>query len=137
MKLIDQRLALTFIHLQMFPCLVHVSGFKVVDGKLKLVLKTHFTIGDGLARFGIARPDNVINAVYVLKKGANAFESVGQLGADGIQVNPAALLEISKLRDLQTIEHYLPAHAPSTKSWRFPVVLFKLNVVLTEINANG
>ena len=60
------------------------------------------------------------------------LQSVGELGRDQIQIDPAALLEISELGDLQAIQHHLPADAPGAQRGRFPVILFELDVVLAR-----
>ena len=54
----------------------------------------------------------------------------------GSQIHSAALLKISELRDLEAIEHYLPAHAPRTARRPLPVILFELKVVLLQIDSD-
>src|SRR5256884_5809558 len=49
----------------------------------------------------------------------------------------AALLEVGELGDLQAVEQNLPADAPCAEGRGFPVVLFKTNVVLLEVDADG
>ncbi len=55
---------------------------------------------------------------------------------DRIEIESAALLEVSELRDLQAIQHHLPTNAPRTQRRRLPVVLFKFQVVLTQVDAD-
>ena len=54
----------------------------------------------------------------------------------GIEIDATALLEVSELRDLQAVEHHLPADAPRAQRRRFPVVFFELDVMLAQINTH-
>src|SRR6266481_654492 len=103
----------------MLPSLLHVRGFKVINRELQLVLITNLAVLYFPAGLRIARPHNVINTVHVLEKRRNALQSIGEFGADGIQIDSTALLEISELRNPPTTEHHLPAHAPCGQSGRF------------------
>jgi hypothetical protein len=84
----------------------------------------------------IVRPANVVDAVHALQIGANAIQTIGQFGRDGVQINPAALLEIGKLSDFETIQENLPAHSPRPQGRRFPVVLLKTHIVSGKVQAN-
>src|SRR5579864_1027570 len=114
-----------------------LSVFKVVNRHLQLILIAHISVRHHASALRVLSPDDLINAVHVLQKCRDALQPIGQLGADRTKIDPAALLEVSELRDLQPVEHYLPADAPCSQRWRFPVVFFKLNVVLAQVNANG
>ena len=59
-------------------------------------------------------------------------KSVRQFRTDRIEVHAAALLEVGELRDLQAIEHHLPADAPRSQRRRFPIVFFELDVMLPQ-----
>src|SRR5258708_22090078 len=104
LKVIKQCLALGFVHLQMFPRLLYIGSFKVVDGELQFILIPHVSVFHFPARLWITCPNDVVNTVHVLKKRGDALQAVGQLGGNWVEVNAAALLEICKLRDLQTVE---------------------------------
>ena len=82
-------------------------------------------------------PDDVVDGIDILEEGGDALEAVGEFGAHGVEIDAAALLEVGELGDLQTVEHDLPADAPGGKRGRFPVVLFKLDVVAGEVDADG
>src|SRR5439155_6739654 len=75
-----------------------------------------------------------VHAIGDLQERRQALQPVGQLGRNQVQVHASALLEISKLRDLQAIQHHLPADAPGSQRGRFPVVLLQLDVVLAQID---
>src|SRR6185503_1137083 len=89
-----------------------------------------------MAVLRIARPYDVVNRIYILQERCDAFESISQFRGNWKKINTTALLKISKLRDLQTVEHDLPANSPSAQGWRFPIVFFELNVMLVQINSH-
>ena len=70
------------------------------------------------------------------RKAHQPLEPVGDLRGNQIQIDAAALLEVRELRDLQSVEHHLPADAPRAERRRLPVVFFELDVVLAEIDAD-
>src|ERR1700722_20603863 len=80
-------------------------------------------------------PSDVINRRYVLKKSRDTLQAVGDLGADGIEIQPTALLEVGELGDLEPVQHYLPADSPRAEGRSFPVVLFKANVMILQPDA--
>src|SRR5580704_7663465 len=108
-----------------------VGQFEVVFRKLALVLKTHLAIADA------GRPLDVVDAVDILQECDDALEAIGELGGDEVEIESTALLEVGELRDFHAVEHDLPADAPGTQRWRFPVVFFELDVVLGEVYADG
>ena len=134
--MLDQALALSFAKFEMLPRAWHIRGFKVVDRELLLVGQAHVSVLHFPAGVRIARPDDVVDGIDVLEKGAQAFESVGQFGRDGIEIHAPALLEVGELCDFEAIEHDLPSDAPRAERRRFPVIFFKLDVVLPQVNAD-
>ena len=132
----EHLLAFGFAKLKMFPRLLHVGRFEVVHRKLLLLGQPNVRICRDLTSFRIACPRDVINAVHILKESRNSLQPVSQFGGDGKQIHAPTLLEISKLCDLQTIEHHLPANPPRAQRRRFPVVLFELDVMLPQMNAH-
>ena len=46
------------------------------------------------------------------------------------------MLEVGELRDLEAIKHHLPSDAPCAERRRLPVIFFKLDVVLAQVNAD-
>ena len=76
------------------------------------------------------RPLEVVDAVDPLQHHRDALEAVGQLRRDRRQLDPAGLLEVGELRDLQAVEQHLPADAPGAERRRLPVVLLEADVVL-------
>jgi hypothetical protein len=80
------------------------------------------------------RPGNLVDAFDALQKRRDALETVCQFSRHQFKVDAATLLEVSELRNLEPVEHHLPTHTPRTQGRRFPVVLFKLDVVLRKID---
>ena len=81
------------------------------------------------------RPLEVVHAVDALQHHRDPLEAVGQLGGDRRQLDAAGLLEVGELRDLQAVEHHLPADAPRAERRRLPVVLLEPDVVLPRVDA--
>jgi hypothetical protein len=108
-----------------------VTAIEAVFGELLFFRQADVTVGFAFD------PANVVDAFDVLQEGADALEAIGDLDGDGVEVDTAALLEVGELGDLQAVEKDLPANAPGPKGRGFPIVLFKANVVLAEIDADG
>src|ERR1039457_2176155 len=78
----------------------------------------------------------IVNRIHILQKRAQCAR-VRTSAQPKSETNPRrSLLEVGELRDLQPVEHDLPAHAPRTQRRRFPVIFFELDVVLAQINPN-
>ena len=120
----------------MFPRVLHICRLKVVHGELQLIGQPHIAILHFVSRLRIARPHNVVDRIHILQKRADTLQAIRQLDRNREQVHAAALLEIGKLRDLQSIEHHLPAHAPRAQCRSFPVIFFELDIVLAEVDSN-
>ena len=114
----------------MLPELIDVGLLKVIDRELLLVGQADVAVGHVAVR--AVDPDDVVDGIDILEKGGDALQSVGELGAHGIEVDAAALLEVGELGDLQAVEHDLPADAPGSKGGRLPVVFFKLDVMASR-----
>ncbi len=132
----QQSSALRLVQLKMLPSFLHISHFKVVHRKLQFIRQPHVSILHHAARLRIARPHDVVNRIDILQESADAFQPICKLRRNREQIQTAALLEVSKLCDLQPVEHDLPTHAPRTQRGGFPVVLFELDVMLAQINPN-
>src|SRR5262249_44280651 len=117
-ELAQQPRGLAFVEVEELPERGDVGHLEVVDRELQLVLKTDIAIGE------VGRPGDVVDAVAQLEEGREALQTVGELGGDEVQIDAAALLEVGELRDLQAVEHDLPAYAPGAEGGRFPVVFF-------------
>ena len=113
------------------PQHLDVGELEVVFRELELVLEAHVAVGDA------GSPFDVIDAVDILEECRDALEAVSQLGRDEVEIEAATLLEVGELGDLEAIEHHLPADAPGAEGGGFPVVLFELDVVLGEVDADG
>src|SRR5713226_6854914 len=81
-------------------------------------------------------PAQIVDALNPLQKRADALQPVSQLDRDRIQVDSAALLEVSELRNLEPVEQYLPADPPGTERRRLPVVFLKPNVMFLEVDSD-
>src|SRR3974377_1887396 len=97
----------------------------------------HISVCHNASTVWISRPDDVVDRVDILQERGNAFETISQLGTDGIEIYASTLLEVGELSDLKAIQHHLPTDAPSAERGRFPVVFLKLDVMLAKINADG
>src|SRR5579875_1757874 len=126
----EQIRAFCFVLAKQAPQAVYIRKLKIVSGKLFFFRQPDIGI------LYTRRPLDLIHAVDVLQKRDNALESISDLGRNEFQIHTAALLEIGKLRDLETVEHHLPANAPSSQRWRFPVIFFELNIVFAKIDAD-
>ncbi len=102
----------------------HVHLAERVLRLLDLLLQPH------LAVLHAAAPLEIEDVVDALQEHRDALEAVGDLAGDRLQVDAAHLLEIGELRDLQAVEHHLPADAPGAERRRLPVVLLEADVVL-------
>ena len=120
----------------MFPRLLHIGLFKVVHGKLQLFRQSNVSVACDPIRLRITRPDNVVNTVDILQECGNALQTVCQLRRNRIQIHASTLLKVGKLRDLQPVQHYLPANSPGPERGRFPIVLFEFDIVLAQINSH-
>src|SRR5260370_42460724 len=121
----------------MLPRFLSIRSFQVANRKLQLLGQAYVPISYNFSRLRIACPNNVVDAVDILQKCRNTLEPIGQLGTDRIQVHAPALLEISELCDLESIEHHLPADPPRAQRGRFTVVFLELDVVLAGVNTDG
>src|SRR6185295_17981717 len=106
------------------PQAIDVSHLKVVHRELHFVSQAHVAILYAL------RPFDVIYALNTLKECNQSLQPVGDFSGNQIQIDAAALLKVSELRDLETIQHHLPADAPGAQRGRLPVILFELDIVL-------
>src|SRR5229473_4613555 len=131
LETIEQFLGLLFVQFEFGTNQSRVAAVKTVFRKLLLLHQADVAVS--LVR----RPAQIVDALHALKKCANALEAVGELDGDGIEIDASALLEVSELGDLKTVEQNLPADAPGAQGRRFPVVLLESNVVLLEVDADG
>src|SRR5262249_27899995 len=127
---VQQFLGLFLVHLKLGTNRFRVASVKTVLGKLLLFGQANIAVGF------IIRPAQIVDAVYSLQERADTLEAIGQFDGNRIKVYAATLLEISELCDLQTIEQPLPANSPRSERRRLPVVLFKANVVLFQIQSD-
>ena len=112
----------------------NVRRLKVVHRELLLVGEANISILHFPARDRIARPDDFVNRIYVLKKRAQTFQSIRKFGGNWIEIDAAALLKICELGDFQAVQHHLPSDTPCAERGRLPVVFFELDVVLAQVN---
>src|SRR5262249_26289995 len=73
----------------------------------------------------------------VLQVHRDPLEAVGELSGDGTTIDPADLLEIRELADLEAIEPNLPAEPPRAERWRLPIVFDEAHVVLFGLRPDG
>src|SRR5271170_8013505 len=95
----------------MLPRFLNVRPLEIVNRELQLILKPNLAVFNGAAIW-VDDPGDVVNAINILEESRDAFQTVGQLSGNGIEIDAAALLEVGELGDLQAIEHHLPTDAP-------------------------
>ncbi len=120
----------------MLPGFLDIGSLEVVDRKLLLIGQADVSILHFPAGLRIARPNNLVDRIDVLQKSAKPLQTVSKFGGYRIEIDAAALLKISELRDLQTVQHHLPSDTPGAECGRLPVVFFELDVVLAQVNAD-
>ena len=67
----------------------------------------------------------------------NAFQPIGDLDCHGVEGHAAYLLKVRELSDLETVKQNLPTDPPRAEGRGFPVVFFKADVVLFEVDTDG
>ena len=100
-------------------------------------MQPNIAVGHLGSGFRVTRPHNVVDRIDILQKLRNPLQPIRNLTRNGLEIHAAALLEVGELRDLLPIQHHLPADTPGTAYRPLPVVLFELDVMLTEVDANG
>src|SRR5580692_7288022 len=118
-KTIQQFLGFSLMKLKLSANRLGVAAVEAVLGELLFLRQPNFSVSF------VCRPPKIVDARGVLDELANPFEPVSQLHGNRVKVNPAALLEIRELGNLQSIQQHLPANAPSPKCRRFPVVFLE------------
>src|SRR5216684_4104712 len=131
LETIEQFLGLLFVQFEFGTNQSRVAAVKTVFRKLLLLHQADVAVSF------VRGPTQIVDALHALKKRADALEAVSELHGDGIEIDASALLEVSELGDLKTVEQNLPADAPGAQGRRFPVVLLESNVVLLEVDADG
>src|SRR4029434_3584655 len=125
--------ALALLARYLGPTFQEFLGLLLVQGELransfgiaavKAVLRELLLFSEAnVAISPVSRPAQIIAALSTLQKGADAFEPIGKFDGNGIEVQAAALLEVSELGDLETVEQNLPADTPGAERRRFPGV---------------
>ena len=109
---------------------IDVCAVKTVSGKFVFVFFQQVAVSNALNPFDI---HDVINA---LNKCGDSVEPVSQFHRNGIKFDARHLLKISKLSDFGAVAEDLPAEPCRAERWRFPVVFFETNIVMTSINAD-
>lgn len=108
-----------------------VAGLEIVLGLLHFVLVVDVAVGHVLV------PLQVVDGFHALQIHGQTFQTIGQLHADGMQVDAAHLLEVGELAHFHAVEPHFPAQAPGAQGGRFPVVFHKADIVLGGIDAQG
>src|SRR5881296_3872213 len=103
---------------------VQIGDLEVVARELDLLPVPHLAVSQSGA------PLQIVDAVDARDERGDAFEPVGYLDADRVQIQPCGLLEVGELRDLQAVEQDLPPDSPCPERRRLPVVLLEAEVVL-------
>src|SRR5579864_7040315 len=118
---VQKPLRLRFVQIELLADGCRVRVIEAVSRKLLLFCQSYLAISHRW------RPAHVEHVIHALQIRRDAIESVRKLDRNRVEILPAALLEISELRDLLTIEQHLPANSSSSQSRRLPVVFLKSN----------
>src|SRR6266852_4046108 len=110
LETIEQFLGLLFVQVEFGTNQSRVAAVKTVFGKLLLLHQADVAVSF------VRGPTQIVDALHALKKRANALEAVSELHGDGIEIDASALLEVSELGDLKTVEQNLPADAPGAQA---------------------
>ena len=81
-------------------------------------------------------PADILKVTHTLQGHGDAFQTVGDLNRNRVQLNAARLLEVGELGDLLPVQPDFPAQAPGAQGGAFPVILYKTNIVAARVNAN-
>ncbi len=74
-----------------------VATIETVLGELLLFGEADIAVGL------VSGPAQVVDALDVLEECADALEAIGEFNRDGIEIDSAALLEVSELGNLKSI----------------------------------
>src|SRR5882672_1226221 len=131
LETVEEILGLLFMELEFGTNGGGVAAIEAVHGELLLFHEANVAVGF------VRGPTEIVDTFYALEKRADAFEAIGKLNGNGVEVDAAALLEVGELCDFEAVEEDLPADTPGTEGRRFPIVLFEANVVFFELDANS
>ena len=92
------------------------------------------TVKIQLAIFSRVVPAQFAVIIHVLDVHCQTLQTIGQFHRDGEAIHRANLLKIGKLADLHPVQPDFPAQTPGTEGRRFPVILDKANIVLTQLD---
>ena len=126
---LDNALSFCFIFVEQVKQQRGVCYLEVVEGLLYLVGVENVTVGD------VANPLDIEYVFYALDIHSQTLQAVRDFNGYRLNVNAAHLLEVGELGDFHTIQPNLPAKAPSAQSRRFPVILYKADIMLLLMNA--
>jgi hypothetical protein len=97
----------------------------------------HLTAMMNIAIGNTFHPGDFEDAVHALDKHGQPLQSVGNFSGNRPAVDTAALLEVSKLGNLHSIQPDFPAQSPGAQCGRFPVILNKADIVLIGVDADS
>ena len=129
-------MALGLVVVKLLTHHLDVGDLKVVGTELALVLEEHVAIGHGRA-VGQVAPHQVVDRVDALGVHGDAFQAIGDLDRNGVDLDTAHLLEVRKLRDFHAVEPDLPAKAPGAERRALPVVLDKADVMVVGVQTDS
>ena len=101
-----------------------VTLIKIIARLLDFVLMVDLAVGHMLV------PLDVIDGIFPLQVHGQAFQTIGELRADGRKIDPANLLEIGELRHFHAVQPHFPAKPPRAEGRRLPVVFDEADVML-------
>ena len=111
---------------------VYVRIFKVIGGLFHFVLVENVAVS-GFTQRAIA-PDQIVYAVHALDVHRQTLQAVGNFAGDRFTLQPANLLEVSKLRHFHTVKPHFPTQSPGAQSRVFPVIFNEADVVDSRIH---
>jgi len=134
---LQQLQTLRLIKIKVLPQRAHIRIIEPIRRVLLLLGQTNLPICHATPGIRLNCPNNVVDRIHILQKPRDPLQPIRNLAADRVKIHPAALLKVSELRNLQPIEHHLPAHAPRAARRPLPVVFFKFQVVVLQVDAHG
>ena len=128
---IQQFAALLFSVLEMLEQDFGVGALEIVGAEFLLVLVKHLAVAKLFVE------GQVVHELDILDIHGQAFQAIGDLGADRIAVNAAHLLEVCELGDLHPVTPHFPAKSGGAKRGAFPIIFHEPDIVQRRIQANG
>src|SRR5712664_2384743 len=128
LETVQEFLGLLFVEFEFGANGGGIAAIKAVLGELLLFHEANVAVGF------VRGPAQIVNALDALEECADALEAGGEFYGDGVEVDPADLMEVG---DFEAVEQHLPPNAPGAERRGFPVVFFEANVMFLEMDSDS